>query len=46
MTSEQAKLESERASLEKRRQAEDARWQKQRKKLDMAVRRARGIATD
>jgi colicin import membrane protein len=39
-------IETERASLEKRSQAEAARWEKQRKKLEMALRRALGIATD
>jgi len=34
-------IEAERAALEIRSQAEDARWQKQRKKLDAALRRAR-----
>ena len=33
-------IESERATIEKRSEAEDARWEKQRKKLEMAVRRA------
>ena len=35
-------IESERAALEKRSQAENARWEKQRKRLEMALRRARG----
>jgi hypothetical protein len=35
-------IESERAALEKRSQAEDARWEKQKHKLDIALRRARG----
>jgi hypothetical protein len=34
-------IEAERAGLEKRSQAEDARWAKQRHKLDLAMRRAR-----
>jgi|tagenome__1003787_1003787.scaffolds.fasta_scaffold20870087_2 colicin import membrane protein len=39
-------IETQRAAIEKQSQAEGARWEKKRKKLDMAVRRARGIATD
>jgi len=39
-------IEAGRAALEGRLQGEDARWEKQRKKLEMAVRRARGMATD
>jgi colicin import membrane protein len=35
-------IESERAALEKRSQAEDARWDKQKQKLQAALRRARG----
>ena len=34
-------IEAERAALEKRSQAEDARWEKQKKKLQAAERRAR-----
>jgi hypothetical protein len=34
-------IEGERAELEKRSQAEDTRWKKQKQKLDLAVRRAR-----
>jgi len=37
-------IETERAALEKRLRAEDARWEKQKKKVEMAARRARGIA--
>jgi hypothetical protein len=35
-------IEAERAALEKRSQAEDARWEKQKEKLEIALRRARG----
>jgi colicin import membrane protein len=35
------KIESDRAALERRSQAEDARWEKQREKLENALRRAR-----
>jgi hypothetical protein len=35
-------IETERAALEKRSQAEDARWEKQKEKLEIALRRARG----
>jgi hypothetical protein len=34
-------IETERAALENRSQAEDARWEKQKEKLDTALRRAR-----
>jgi colicin import membrane protein len=34
--------ETERAALEKRSEAEEARWQKQKEKLEIALRRARG----
>ena len=34
-------IETERAALEKRSQAEDARWEKQKEKLEIALRRAR-----
>jgi hypothetical protein len=34
-------IEAERAALEKRSQADNARWEKQRQKLDLAVHRAR-----
>jgi hypothetical protein len=34
-------LEAERSDLESRLQAEDARWEKEKRKLDLAVRRAR-----
>ncbi len=34
-------IEAERAAVEKRSQAEDARWEKLRHKLDLAIRRAR-----
>jgi hypothetical protein len=34
-------IEAERAAVEKRSQAEDARWEKQRDKLEAALRRAR-----
>jgi colicin import membrane protein len=34
-------IEMERARLEKRSQAEDARWEKHKKKLEIALRRAR-----
>jgi hypothetical protein len=34
-------IEAERAALEKRSQAEDGRWEKQKQKLDLALRRAR-----
>jgi hypothetical protein len=37
-----AEIERERAALERRSQAEDARWQKQKEKLETALRRARG----
>ena len=33
-------IAAERAALEKRSQAENARWEKQKHKLDLAVRRA------
>ena len=46
MKSGQSTIEAERAALEKRLQGEDARWEKQRKKVEMAARRARGIGTD
>jgi colicin import membrane protein len=35
-------IETDRAALEKRSQAEDARWEKQKEKLEIALRRARG----
>ena len=35
-------IEAERAAVEKRSQAEDARWETQKHKLDLAMRRARG----
>jgi colicin import membrane protein len=35
-------IETERTALDKRSQAEDARWEKQKEKLEMALRRARG----
>jgi colicin import membrane protein len=35
-------IETDRAALEKRSQAEDARWEKQKEKLESALRRARG----
>ena len=35
-------VEGERAALEKRSQAEDARWKKQKQKLEITLRRARG----
>ena len=35
-------IEAERTALEKRSRAEDARWEKQRQKLEIALRRARG----
>ncbi|MES2196282.1 MAG: cell envelope biogenesis protein TolA [Pseudomonadota bacterium] len=35
-------IDTERAALEQRAQAEDARWEKQREKLETALRRARG----
>ena len=35
-------IETDRAAIEKRSQAEDARWEKQRKKLEIALRQARG----
>ena len=34
-------IAAERAALERRSQAENARWEKQKHKLDLAVRRAR-----
>jgi hypothetical protein len=34
-------IAAERAALEKRSQAENARWEKQKRELDLAVRRAR-----
>src|SRR4051812_21881818 len=34
-------IEAERAALERRSQAEDARWEKQKEKLEIALRRAR-----
>ncbi len=34
-------IEAERAAVEKRSQAEDARWEKQKQKLDLALSRAR-----
>ena len=37
-----AKIDTERAALEQRAQAEDERWKKQREKLAIALRRARG----
>ena len=40
MTPGQAPL-AERAAVEKRSQAEDARWEKQKQKLHLALRRAR-----
>jgi hypothetical protein len=36
-----ATIEPERAAVEKRSQAEDARWEKQKEKLEIALRRAR-----
>jgi colicin import membrane protein len=38
-------IEAERAAVEKRSQAEDARWEKQKEKLDIALRRARGACS-
>jgi hypothetical protein len=38
--------QSKLSAVEKRLQGEDARWEKQKKKLEMAARRARGIGTD
>jgi colicin import membrane protein len=35
-------IEAERTALDKRSQAEHARWEKQREKLEIALRRARG----
>src|SRR4051794_18160679 len=35
-------IETDRAAIEKRSQAEDARWEKQKQKLEIALRRARG----
>src|SRR2546423_13817144 len=35
-------IETDRAAIEKRSQAEDARWEKQKEKLETALRRARG----
>ena len=35
------KIEYERAALDRRSQAEDARWEKQKEKLEIALRRAR-----
>jgi colicin import membrane protein len=35
-------IETERTALDKRSQAEDARWEKQKEKLEIAVRRPRG----
>jgi colicin import membrane protein len=35
-------IETERAALEKRSRAEEARWEKQKEKLEIALRRARG----
>ena len=37
-----SRIDAERAALEKRSQAEDQRWEKQKEKLDIALRRARG----
>jgi len=37
-----AAVEAEREAVERRSQAEDARWEKQKQKLDAALRRARG----
>jgi colicin import membrane protein len=37
-----SKIEAERAALEKRSQEEDARWEKQKQKLEITMRRARG----
>jgi colicin import membrane protein len=34
-------IENDRAALDRRSQAEDARWEKQREKLEIALRRAR-----
>ena len=36
-----AEIETERAALDERAQAEEARWEKQREKLEAALRRAR-----
>lgn len=36
------KIEIERAAIEERSQAEDARWKRQKEKLEIALRRARG----
>jgi len=36
-------IEDERVAIDERAQAEDARWQKQKKKLESALRRARGL---
>jgi colicin import membrane protein len=38
-------IEAERAAVEKRSQAEDAGWEKQKEKLDIALRRARGACS-
>ena len=37
------KIEKDRAALDRRSQAENARWEKQRGKLETALRRARGL---
>lgn len=37
-----SRIDAERAALEQRSQAEDQRWEKQKERLDIALRRARG----